>query len=67
MSWHTARQRVTLGLTAPNVYALTVDTALAIARHCLSMQPKGGYVTPSMLLGADFTTTRPDLIVSQPG
>ncbi len=41
-------------ISAPNVYALTVDTALTITAYCLSQTGQSGYVTPSMLLGAGF-------------
>ena len=51
--------RIALGFTAPNVYALTVDTALAIVAHCAAQTQKAGFFTPSMLLGADFISTRP--------
>lgn len=45
-------------MTAPNVYALTVDTAIEISQYCLGERKQAGYCTPSMLLGADFVTTR---------
>lgn len=47
-----------LGFTAPNVYALTVDTALEIAAHCQAGSSAGGFYTPSMLMGADFILGR---------
>lgn len=50
---------VSLGFTAPNVYALTVDTALEIAAHCSAQTGKAGFFTPSMLMGADFISSRP--------
>lgn len=50
---------VSLGFTAPNVYALTVDTALAIAAHCSASTTEAGFYTPSMLMGADFVSGRP--------
>lgn len=52
-------RRVALGFSAPNVYTLTADTAVEIAHRCISWNGGGGYYTPSMLLGADFVTTRP--------
>ncbi|MCW0200081.1 saccharopine dehydrogenase NADP-binding domain-containing protein [Sphingopyxis sp.] len=51
--------RVALGFSAPNVYALTVDTALEIAAHCSAAPTKAGFYTPSMLMGADFVSHRP--------
>jgi len=50
---------ISLGFTAPNVYALTADTALEIAAHCTAHTGKAGFYTPSLLMGADFITTRP--------
>jgi short subunit dehydrogenase-like uncharacterized protein len=52
-------QRLTARMSAPNVYALTVDTALTIATHCLSVSDRAGYFTPSMLLGPGFIASRP--------
>jgi len=47
-------------MTAPSAYALTVDTAVAITRYCLSNdQLPSGYVTPAMLMGRDFILSRP--------
>lgn len=54
-----AGHRLRARMTAPNVYALTVDTALEIAVHCLSVPHLAGYFTPSMLLGAGFIASRP--------
>jgi short subunit dehydrogenase-like uncharacterized protein len=51
--------RLSLGFTAPNVYALTVDTVLEIAAHCGAQTGKAGFFTPSMLMGRDFVTSRP--------
>jgi short subunit dehydrogenase-like uncharacterized protein len=50
-------------MSAPSVYALTVDTALEITRHGLSATGQAGYFTPSMLLGAGFMASRPDVQV----
>ncbi|UFS63854.1 saccharopine dehydrogenase NADP-binding domain-containing protein [Paracoccus denitrificans] len=52
-------RRATATISAPNVYALTADTALAITAHCLSQTGQSGYFTPSMLLGAGFVASRP--------
>lgn len=51
--------RAALGFTAPNVYALTADTALTIALSCSGQTEKAGFYTPSMLMGAGFVTSRP--------
>lgn len=56
-------QRVTGFMSGPNVYALTVDTAMAIAQHCLTQPVKTGYQTPSMLMGSQFFARRPGVIV----
>ena len=57
-------ERVTATISAPNVYALTADTALTITAHCLSQTGQSGYFTPSMLLGAGFIASRPGVEVS---
>lgn len=51
-------RRVSATMSGPNVYALTIDTALAIAEHCLGGTDRGGYLTPSMLKGAQFFASR---------
>lgn len=43
-----------LQLVVPNGYALTVQSALAIAQHVLAAKPPGDYYTPSQLMGAGF-------------
>ncbi|MEI1682012.1 saccharopine dehydrogenase NADP-binding domain-containing protein [Acinetobacter baumannii] len=48
-------------ISGPNVYRLTVDTGLAIAQHCLERPEKTGYQTPSMLMGSDFFSKRPEV------
>lgn len=52
-------KRVSLGFTAPNVYALTVDTALGIAAYCSAQTGRAGFYTPAMLMGPDFISSRP--------
>lgn len=53
----------TATISAPNVYALTVDTALTITQHCLSTSTQAGYYTPSMLMGSEFISRRPGVDV----
>ncbi len=55
---------VTMKMSAPNVYAMTADTALAIADRCLTDPGPGGYRTPSMLMGSAFFLQRPGFEVS---
>lgn len=66
--WAQARnihgQAVTMRMSAPNVYAMTADTALAIAQRCLTDPGRGGYTTPSMLMGSAFFLGRPGFEVS---
>lgn len=63
--WAEARNakgdKVTGQMSGPNVYRLTVDTGLAIAQHCLENSNKSGYLTPSMLMGSDFFSKRPNV------
>jgi short subunit dehydrogenase-like uncharacterized protein len=55
---------IAMTLSAPNVYAMTADTALAIASHCMTNPVEGGYKTPSMLMGSAFFLERPGFNVS---
>lgn len=48
---------ISFGFTAPNVYALTVQTALPIALHCLNQSESGGYYTPAQLMGSEFISS----------
>jgi len=57
-------ERLSAWMTTPNVYALTIDTALEIAAHCASAADRAGYFTPSMLLGSEFIASRPGVEVS---
>jgi short subunit dehydrogenase-like uncharacterized protein len=52
-------------LQTPNGYALTVSSALGIAQHVLAKQPRGGYFTPSQLLGADYVLQLPGVRLLQ--
>jgi short subunit dehydrogenase-like uncharacterized protein len=47
-------QKVTITMSAPNVYTLTAVAGIAITKHLLEHNANGGYYTPSMLLGKDF-------------
>ncbi|WP_115702836.1 saccharopine dehydrogenase family protein [Legionella sainthelensi] len=47
----------TVRITTANGYALTVASSLGIAEYLLKNKVKGGYRTPSQLMGADFITT----------
>jgi len=57
-------RRVAATMSAPNVYAVTADAALATVAHCLSQSGQSGYFTPSMLLGATFFASRPGVKIS---
>ena len=49
-------------MTTPNGYELTVTASLALVDRLLSGQgPEGGYYTPSLLMGADYAATLPDV------
>lgn len=49
----------TARIVTMNGYALTVIASVTIAEHLLKNQVKGGYKTPSQLMGADFITKLP--------
>ncbi|MBK8284109.1 MAG: saccharopine dehydrogenase NADP-binding domain-containing protein [Ahniella sp.] len=49
-----AGKQVSKQLQTPNGYELTAESALRILEHVLKHPPKGGYSTPSQLLGKDF-------------
>lgn len=56
-----AGREIKLALTAPNGYDLTVTASLGIAEHLLGLTspPRGGYFTPSQLMGADYVLKLP--------
>lgn len=56
-----AGKQVQLELAAPNGYDLTVTASLGIAEHLLRLTspPRGGYFTPSQLMGADYVLKLP--------
>lgn len=60
-------ETVTMTMSAPNVYAMTADTSLAIADRCLTGSVPAGYRTPSMLMGSAFFLERAGFDVSYPG
>lgn len=49
----------TIRITTVNGYALTVASSLGIVDYLLKNQLKGGYKTPSQIMGADFITQLP--------
>ncbi len=57
---------MTATLSGPNGYTMTVDAALAITAHLLENDIEGGYYTPSLLMGADFATTLPNVTQRPP-
>jgi short subunit dehydrogenase-like uncharacterized protein len=55
-----AGREVKIDLITPNGYDLTVNASLGIAEHLLGRSDvRGGYYTPSMLLGADYVLSLP--------
>lgn len=48
-----------LRMTTSNGYALTIHGSLAVVEYVLQNTLKGGYKTPSQLMGADFVTGLP--------
>lgn len=49
----------TVRIRTANGYALTVASSLGVAEHLLKNPVKGGYRTPSQLMGSDFITKLP--------
>jgi short subunit dehydrogenase-like uncharacterized protein len=58
---NSAGKSAKLEISAPNGYDLTVTASLGIVEHLLRMTspPKGGYFTPSQLMGADYVLKLP--------
>lgn len=54
-----AGQVRTARLRTSNGYALTVESALGIMERLLAAPDQAGFMTPSMLVGADFVSTLP--------
>lgn len=56
-----AGKLATLALAAPNGYDLTVQASLGIVEHLLAQTSagKGGYFTPSQLMGAEYVLRLP--------
>ena len=49
----------TARITTANGYALTITGSLAVVKHLLENKVKGGYTTPSQLMGANFISKLP--------
>jgi short subunit dehydrogenase-like uncharacterized protein len=47
-------ERVVAELTTPNGYKLTAEAGVEIARRVLAKPPRGGYYTPSQLVGPEI-------------
>ena len=56
-------RKVSATMTAPNGYDLTVTAGLAVTRYVLENDIEGGYYTPSLLMGAGFAESLPDVSV----
>lgn len=52
-------RKISIVLKTPNGYALTVTASLGVVEHLLQANPRGGYYTPSMLMGADYVLGLP--------
>lgn len=53
--------KVEMTMSTPNVYSLTVEAGIRIAKYCLGNHGKSGYYTPSMLLGSHFIDSIPGI------
>lgn len=49
----------TIRITTTNGYALTVASSVGVAEYLLKNKIKGGYKTPSQLMGSDYITKLP--------
>lgn len=56
-------RRVQGTLTGPNGYDMTVTASLGIVARLLETAPAGGFVTPSLLMGAEYAATLPGVEV----
>jgi short subunit dehydrogenase-like uncharacterized protein len=54
-----AGKTVTARVVTANGYALTIASSLGIITRVLETQPAPGFITPGLLMGADFVTTLP--------
>jgi short subunit dehydrogenase-like uncharacterized protein len=62
-----AGKQARLALTAPNGYDLTVTASLGIVERLLDAPPaRGGYYTPSQLMGADYVLSLPGVRLVEP-
>lgn len=52
-------RRVTATMTAPSVYALTVDVAIGILQTCLEAGGRAGHVAAATLMGSGYIAARP--------
>lgn len=57
--------RVEMTMSTPNVYSLTVETGIRLAKYCLDPPEKSGYYTPSMLIGSHFITSIPGIEITE--
>lgn len=56
-------RRVSATMTTPNGYDLTATASLGIVEHLLSHDVEGGFYTPSLLMGADYATSLPGVVM----
>jgi short subunit dehydrogenase-like uncharacterized protein len=54
-----AGKTATARVVTANGYALTIASSLGIIGRVLEIQPAPGFITPSLLMGADFVSTLP--------
>jgi short subunit dehydrogenase-like uncharacterized protein len=48
-------------MTTPNGYDITVTASLGIVEYLLEHDVEGGFYTPSLLMGADYASSLPDV------
>jgi short subunit dehydrogenase-like uncharacterized protein len=57
-------QEITMTMTTPEAYELTVLSAIAAVKRVLNEPARGGSFTPALRLGSEFITTIPGVVIN---
>ena len=55
---------VSATMSTPNGYDVTVTASLGIVDYLLKHDVEGGFYTPSLLMGADYVTSLPGVVIN---